>query len=94
MEIPHEDRLCCITRPPMLSAVSRLWSRKLNASVLKKTSPRPFPISPATRLAAPYTTDMDRVPTSDRLQQLRELMQRHKVDIYSMKKRRLQYSDR
>jgi hypothetical protein len=66
----------------MISSVSRLWSRTINASLLTTTS-RLLSTTSATRLAAPYTTDMDRVDTTNRLRKLRELMQSHKVDIYS-----------
>jgi hypothetical protein len=71
----------------MISSVSRLWSRTINAS-LPTTTSRLFSTTSATRLAAPYTEDMGRVPTGDRLHKLRELMQSHKVDIYSTNLRR------
>lgn len=67
---------------PMIPSVSRLWSRTIKAS-LPTTTARLLSTTSATRLAAPYTTDMDRVPTTERLHKLRELMQSHKVDIYS-----------
>lgn len=57
----------------MLANVSRFFLRPSNISA------RSF--ATARRLYAP--AEMDKVDTSSRLKQLRELMSQHKVDLYS-----------
>ena len=63
----------------MLSSLPRCLSRSVRLPSLL----RPFHQSSRLRLAA---QDMDTVNTGARLARLRELMNTHKVDVYSMRR--------
>lgn len=61
----------------LLSHPIRLWTSLRSIRPLPR--PRYFSV-----FGPRYTIDMGAVDTSERLSKLRQLMQQHKVDVYSM----------
>lgn len=63
------------------SKLARCNISRLNVPVTSRLNVRLFHKSPS-----PHSSEMETVHTGERLSQLRQLMKKHQVDVYSMKR--------